>query len=187
MNELIDSIVDRPKLALFFAIFLAICILVIVAIMLDLWDGVHTARKTGEKVHSHKLRVTIAKISEYFRFIAIGFLIDCIGIVFAFYIMPFVAVLFGVGLIAVEAKSMFEHASRRKSHTAELPDIARAMVNCHNIEDAMKIIGLLSEKQEHTYDKPGSYVRTEITGTTAKTKDTLHEMSSAMFEAPFMH
>ena len=148
MNELIDSIVDRPKLALFFAIFLAICILVIVAIMLDLWDGVHTAQKTGEKVHSHKLRVTIAKISEYFRFIAIGFLIDCIGIVFAFYIMPFVAVLFGVGLIAVEAKSMFEHASRRKSHTAELPDIARAMVNCHNIEDAMKIIGLLSEKQE---------------------------------------
>ena len=148
MNELIDSIVDRPKLALFFAIFLAICILVIVAIMLDLWDGVHTAHKTGEKVHSHKLRVTIGKISEYFRFIAIGFLIDCIGIVFSFYIMPFVAVLFGVGLIAVEAKSMFEHASRRKSHTAELPNIVRAIVDCHNVEEALKIVGMLNEKQE---------------------------------------
>lgn len=162
MNELIDSIVDRPKLALFFAIFLAICILVIVAIMLDLWDGVHTAHKTGEKVHSHKLRVTIGKISEYFRFIAIGFLIDCIGIVFSFYIMPFVAILFGVGLIAVESKSMFEHASRRKSHTAELPDIARAMVNCHNIEDAMKIIGILTEKQGTKAEREQSFTAQTI-------------------------
>lgn len=153
MNEVIFSIIDRPKLALFFAVFLAVCILVIVAIMLDLWDSVHTAYKTCEKVHSHKLRVTIGKISEYFRFIAIGFLIDCIGIVFAFYFMPFVCVLFGVGLIAVEAKSMFEHAHRRKSHTAELPEIARAMVQCKNIEDAMKIIGLLSEKHEEKLKK----------------------------------
>ena len=153
MTELIDSFIDRPKLAMFLAIFLVICILVIIAIMLDLWDGVHTAKKTGKKVHSHKLRITIAKISEYFRFIAIGFLIDCIGIVFAFYIMPFVAVVFGVGLIAVEAKSMFEHASLRKSHTAELPDIARSIVNCKNIQDAMDIFELIAKKQDEAKEK----------------------------------
>ena len=183
MNELIDSIVDRPKLALFFAIFLAVCILVIVAIMLDLWDGVHTAHKTGEKVHSHKLRVTIAKISEYFRFIAIGFLIDCIGIVFAFYIMPFVAVLFGVGLIAVEAKSMFEHASRRKSHAAELPDIVRAMVDCHNVEDAKKIMAILTEARTKNQEKHSSKCDE---GQTEELKDTLHEMPP-MFDTSFMH
>lgn len=147
MNEIVESIIDKPKLALFLAIFLGICLLVILAIMMDLWDGVHTARKTGEKIRSHILRITIGKISEYFRFVAIGFLIDCIGIVFAFYIMPYVTVLFGVCLIAVEAKSMFEHATRRKSHTAELPDIARAMINCKNIEDAMRIIGMLKEEK----------------------------------------
>ena len=148
METIVEEIFDKPKAILFLGIFLGVCLFVIMAIMLDLWDGVYTARKTDRRVHSHKLRITIAKVSEYFRFIAIAFLIDCLGIVFAFYIMPFVVILFGVGLICVEAKSMFEHARLRKSHTAELPDIARQMIKCHNIEEAMKIIGLLSEKNE---------------------------------------
>ena len=54
-----ESIVSLDKFYLFLGIFLAVCILVIVAIMLDLWDGVHTAKKTNQRVHSHKLRVTM--------------------------------------------------------------------------------------------------------------------------------
>ncbi len=60
-----ETIVPLNKLYLFVGVFLAVCILVIAAIMLDLWDGVHTAKKTHQRVHSHKLRVTIAKMSEY--------------------------------------------------------------------------------------------------------------------------
>ncbi len=122
-----ETILSLEKVYLFLGIFLAVCILVIVAIMLDLWDGVHTAKKTNQRVHSHKLRVTITKMSEYWRFILIGFLVDCLGIFFSFYIMPFVAVLFGAGLIVVEAKSMFEHANRRKSQTLQLPEIIRSI------------------------------------------------------------
>ena len=122
---------------------MAVCTLVIVAIMLDLWDGVHTARKTGQSVHSHKLRVTITKMSEYFRFIVIGFLVDCLGIFFGFYLLPFVALLFGVGLIAVEAKSMFEHARRRKSHTTDLPEIVKSIVACAHEKKARQIIEML--------------------------------------------
>ena len=110
-----EAIISLDKLYLFLGVFLAVCILVIIAIMLDLWDGVHTAKKTNQRVHSHKLRVTIAKMSEYWRFILIGFLVDCLGMFFTFYLMPFVTLLFGVGLIVVEAKSMFEHANRRKT------------------------------------------------------------------------
>ncbi len=125
---------------LFVGIFLTISILVVIAIMLDLWDGVHTARVTKERVHSHKLRVTIAKMSEYWRFIIIGFLIDCLGCIFAFYFMPFVAVIFGAGLIIIEIKSMIEHAKRRKSHCAELPMILKSIVNCANDKDAHDLI-----------------------------------------------
>lgn len=139
-----ESIVSLDKAYLFLGVFLAVCILVIVAIMLDLWDGVHTAKKTNQRVHSHKLRVTIAKMSEYWRFIMIGFLVDCLGIFFSFYVLPFVVVLFGAGLIVVEAKSMFEHANRRKSHTTQLPDIIRNIVECAHEADAQKIIKQLS-------------------------------------------
>ncbi len=140
-----ETLLQIDKARLFFSLLLIVCILVIVAIMLDLWDGVHTAKITNQRIHSHKLRVTISKISEYFRFIMIGFLVDCLGFFFDFYLLPFVALLFGAGLIAVEAKSMFEHANRRKSHTTELPTIIKSIVDCVSDKDAMKIIEHLTK------------------------------------------
>lgn len=146
------SIISLDKIFLFLGVFLAISILVIIAIMLDLWDGVYTAKKTNKRVHSHKLRVTIAKMSEYWRFLLIGFLVDCLGILFGFYFLPFVALLFGVGLIVVEAKSMFEHANRRKSHMQELPDIINGIIGAVDKKDAMKVIqqfNALSDTSSH--------------------------------------
>lgn len=146
-------IVHLDKLMLFLSIFFGVCVLVILAIMLDLWDGVHTARKTNTRVHSHKLRVTIDKMSEYFRFLLIAFLVDCMGLLFAVYVLPFMAMLFGVGLIVVEVKSMFEHAQRRKSHTTQLPDILRAMVDCAHEKDARKLLEQFSEWQRQRQEQ----------------------------------
>lgn len=141
-----EAIVTVPKLYLFLGVFLGICLLVILAIIMDLWDGVYTARRIGERIHSHKLRVTLAKISEYFRFIAIGFLVDCVGMLFPFYFMPFVAMLFGVGLTIVEAKSMFEHARKRHSHTVEVPDIIRSIIACAKEKDAHALIEQIEKR-----------------------------------------
>lgn len=141
-----EPILNFDKLYLFLGVFLAVSILVIIAIMLDLWDGVHTARKTNQKVHSHKLRVTIDKMSEYFRFIMLAFLVDCIGMLFNFYVLPFVSIIFGIGLILVEIKSMFEHAHRRKSHATELPDIIRKIMDCCHEKDAHAIVDILMSK-----------------------------------------
>lgn len=139
-------IISIEKVYLFLGVLLTFCILVIAAIMLDLWDGVYTARKTGQTLHSHKLRVTIEKMSEYFRFILIGFLVDCVGALFTFYTLPFVSMLFCAGLIVVETKSMFEHAHKRKSHTAQLPHIIRAIVDCAHEKDAQLIIEQLQNQ-----------------------------------------
>lgn len=135
-----EEILNVGKIWLFAGIFFIVCVLVILAILLDLWDGVHTAKKTGQQVHSHKLRVTITKMSEYFRFIAIGFLVDCLGYFFSFYILPFMVIMFGLGLMAVEVISMFEHAKRRKSHTSCLPDLVKAIVECAHDKDAHRIV-----------------------------------------------
>lgn len=133
-----------PKLYLFGAIFFAACLLVIAAIMLDLWDGIYTARRTGQRVHSHRLRVTIAKIGEYFRLIAVGTLVDCLGSLFSFYPLPIITILFGAGLIIVELKSMLEHARRRKSHTAEMPEIIAQIIDCKHEPDAEQLVKKLS-------------------------------------------
>lgn len=141
-----ETIISLDKLYLFLGVFFAVSIVVILAILLDLWDGVHTAKKTGQKVHSHKLRVTIEKMCEYFRFIMLAFLVDCIGMLFGFYILPFVSVAFGIGLILVEIKSMFEHAHRRNSHATELPEIIKRIVECSHEKDARKIVDIITAK-----------------------------------------
>lgn len=41
MEDLIETLFDRPKDIPFLGIFLAGCILVIIAILIDLWAGVH--------------------------------------------------------------------------------------------------------------------------------------------------
>lgn len=143
-----ESILSLEKGYLFIGVFFAVSLLVIMAIMLDLWDGVYTAKRTGQRVHSHKLRVTIAKVSEYWRFLLIGFLADCLGFLFSFYFLPFMALLFGIGLIGVEIISMFEHAKRRKSHLIDLPDIIDGIITASTKKDAEKIIGIISTKSE---------------------------------------
>lgn len=145
-----ESLVSLNKVYLFLGVFLAVSLLVILAIILDLWDGVHTARFTRQRVHSHKLRITVSKIGEYWRFILIGFLVDCLGVIFSFYFMPFVTVVFGAGLIAVEAKSMFEHAGKRKSHTRDLPDIIARIIGCVKAKDAEEIVKLISSNINST-------------------------------------
>lgn len=147
-------VIHHQKFMLFAGLFLAISILVVAAIMLDLWDGVHTAKVTKERVHSHKFRITISKMSEYWRFIIIGFLIDCIGCIFDFYLIPFVAVLFGTGLILIEIKSMFEHARKRKSHTTELPSILKRIVDAANEKDARDIFDKITKILEDQSTKP---------------------------------
>lgn len=141
---MIETILSLDKLLLFLGVFFAVSLIVIMAIMLDLWDGVYTAKRTHQRVHSHKLRVTIAKMSEYWRFLLIGFLVDCLGVFFSFYFLPFVAVLFGAGLIVVEAKSMFEHANRRKSEMTDLPEIINDIIAAADKKDAQKVIEVLT-------------------------------------------
>lgn len=143
-----ESILSLEKGYLFIGVFFAVSLLVIMAIMLDLWDGVYTAKRTGQRVHSHKLRVTITKVSEYWRFLLIGFLADCLGFLFSFYFLPFMALLFGMSLIVVEIISMFEHAKRRKSHLIDLPEIIDGIIAATSKKDAEKIIGVISTKSE---------------------------------------
>ena len=143
-----ESILSLEKGYLFIGVFFAVSLLVIMAIMLDLWDGVYTAKRTGQRVHSHKLRVTIAKVSEYWRFLLIGFLADCLGFLFSFYFLPFMALLFGMGLIVVEIISMFEHAKRRKSQLIDLPDIIDGIITASTKKDAEKIISVITTKSE---------------------------------------
>ena len=127
------------------AISVMLWILLIAAILLDLWDGVYTAKKTHQRIHSHKLRITIDKMTEYWRLMLIGFFIDTIGVLFPIYALPYISILFCIGLIGVEAKSMFEHAKRRNSKAMEAKDIISNIIAAATEKDATTIFEKINE------------------------------------------
>lgn len=131
----------------------ALWLLVIAVIMLDLWDGVYTAKVTHQRIHSHKLRVTIDKVSEYWRLMLVGFFIDTIGVLFPVYALPYLSILFCVGLIGVEAKSMLEHAKRRKSKALEAKEIISMVIDCATEVDAHAILEKINEYMNNDKSK----------------------------------
>lgn len=123
-----------------FGISVALWILVIFAVIIDLIDGVQTAKVIGQRVHSHKLRVTIRKIGEYWRCIFMVFLADTIGILFPFWAWPYLSILVCLAIITIEFKSVCEHAKKRKSHVAEIPKMVKDIVECATEHDAVDIL-----------------------------------------------
>lgn len=119
---------------------LILWILVILAVLIDLWDGVYTARQLGQKVHSHKLRVTIRKIGEYWRFILMGFVADTVGILFPFWAWPYLSILICLAVIGIELKSVLEHAKKRKSRAADIPAMVEEIIGCATKHDALDLL-----------------------------------------------
>lgn len=133
------------KLILFVMIFLFLFGLMVAAIMIDLWDGISTAKKLGEEIKSHILRITMRKVSEYFRFLLIAFLVDILGSIFMVYIIPFGSILFCLGLVCVEIKSLFEHAKRRKSKAVEMKEVLQTIIRAANDHDAVQAFNNIQE------------------------------------------
>lgn len=119
---------------------LCLWILVIAAVLIDLWDGVYTAKTIGQRIHSHKLRVTIRKIGEYWRFILMGFVADTIGVLFPFWAWPYLSILICLAIVCIEGKSILEHAKRRRSHVSEIPDMIGDIIHCVTEHDALEVI-----------------------------------------------
>lgn len=134
------SVVDLPHLYTHLGISLAMWVLVMCLVILDLIDGIITAKRRGKRIHSHKLRMTVNKFGEYWRFLLFGFFFDFVGVFFPWYGYPYMTIVITVGLAIIELKSMLEHARKRKSTTASLPDIIKQVVDCSDTEDAKRLV-----------------------------------------------
>lgn len=115
-------------------------VLVVLAVLVDLSDGVYTARVLKVPIRSHKLRITINKCLEYYRLLILGFILDCFGLMFPQYGMPYATIVMSIGLVIVEGKSIFEHLKRRKSAAVELKDLLGSIISAASERDAKAIL-----------------------------------------------
>ena len=152
-----SSNISIPHLYQHMGVSLILWLLVILAVLIDLWDGVYTARVLGVKIHSHKLRVTVRKIGEYWRIMLMGFVFDTVGMLFPFYAWPYASVVICVAITFIEFKSMIEHARKRKSHVAKIPGMLKDIIECATEHDALEIIskvqGMIEEENTKLIQK----------------------------------
>lgn len=123
-------------------------VLICVACLMDMWTGIDAAKANKEKISSKPLRKTGTKIVDYFRLIIIFVLIDILGLCFPWYNLPYGAIIGTAGVLFVEGFSVVENLRRKKSHAAEVADMAAKIVECLTAEEAQKIIKKIKEDKK---------------------------------------
>lgn len=123
-------------------------VLICIACLMDMWTGIDAAKANKEKIRSKPLRKTGVKIVDYFRLIIIFVLIDILGLCFPWYSLPYGAVVGTAGVLIVEGLSVVENLRRKRSHAAQVADVASKIVKCLTTEDAEKIIKMIKEEKK---------------------------------------
>ena len=135
MEEYLKFIVQdiRGGITIIFICSILICI----ACLMDMWTGIDAARANKEKIRSKPLRKTGVKV-----------LIDILGLCFPWYNLPYGAIIGTAGVLFVEGFSVVENLRRKRSHAAEVADVAAKIVKCLTTEDAEKIIKMIKEEKK---------------------------------------
>lgn len=151
INELFSFITQDIKSG--FTIQFSCLAIIAVACFIDMWTGIDAARANKERIRSRPLRKTGVKIVDYFRLLVFFMLIDLLGLCFPWYNLPYGTVLGTVGVVIVEGLSVIENLKKKKSHAAEVADIVTKIVECLTKEDAEKIIRLIKDDKNNSYNK----------------------------------
>lgn len=127
----------------------AVCIIVTgVFSIADTISGIYTAKKTGEKLRSHRMRKTFEKMAVYWFF---QFLVAIVGVLlsfFSWYDLPYLSIVLALSICFTEGLSMWEHSRRRKDGVAKIPETMQELIDLVGGEDELKrtLISLVQKR-----------------------------------------
>lgn len=104
----------------------------------DTISGIYTAKKTSEKLRSHRLRKMFEKMAVYWFFQTLVGVVGLILSLFSWYNLPYLSIFFAIMICVAEGKSMWEHAQRRRDGVAKLPEAVHELVDLAGGEDELK-------------------------------------------------
>lgn len=150
MNEILQSMTDVYEMSHLYRHFIICFVLFLITAgfcILDLISGVRTAKARHQKLHSHRYRKTIEKMTWYWTFQLLGFLFGLIGTVFDWYDWPYISIIIALAIGLIEGKSMLEHAKRRKCNAAKIPETIHEIVDWVGEDEAKKVLTALFNKK----------------------------------------
>ena len=131
----------------------------IVAIIVDLRAGIKKAKQRGEYRSSTGYRRTIEKATKYFNFLIFGLLFDTLQITVCYLLhsqvdsnlpnIPFVTILFAVGILIIEVKSVYEKAENKtKNEIKDAAKTAKELIKIIKEEGLLYGIGEKTQEPE---------------------------------------
>lgn len=90
----------------------------------------------------------MAKAGDYWRLMLFGLMFDTLGLMFAWYVLPYITLLITAGVLYIEFRSLIEHNRRKRSHAAELPSVIANIIKCASEKDALELINKIKEVQK---------------------------------------
>ena len=146
MDEIIAMLNLPDGLSRGIMIAFLLCVLVCAAALIDMWTGIDAAKTNKEKIMSHGLRKTVRKIIDYLRIVYFFLLIDILGAIFAWYNLPYCAILATLGVLLIEGRSVIENSKKKKSAAGRVVDAVQEIISCVDSEKAKSIIEMLKEE-----------------------------------------
>jgi len=123
MNLLLIQSIMNEDWARFKAMIIVLGVLyacVFVSVLIDLYFGVKRAKRLKIACTSFGYRRTITKLTSYFGLLLMLSIADIVAsIVFK---MPYFTVIGAIGIVAVEAKSVFENLKQQEKGIEKLPE-----------------------------------------------------------------
>ncbi|MCM1077871.1 MAG: phage holin family protein [Bacteroidales bacterium] len=149
ITSILVQYVDIPKIYMHMVLTFVCWLVLLIAVAVDMWDGIRTARAIGERISSNSLRKTVTKYTDYWRLLIFGALFDMLGCIFTWYQYPYVTLLITAGILTIEFRSMLEHSTKRKDHINEIPEIVNDIIHCVSHKDAEDIVRKI-KGEEHS-------------------------------------
>lgn len=114
----------------------------------DTISGIYTAKKTGEKLRSHRLRKTFEKMAVYWFFQTLVAIVGIILTLLPWYNLPYLSIILAVAICVTEGRSMWEHSRRRKDGVAKIPETMQELIDLVGGEDELKhtLISLVQKR-----------------------------------------
>lgn len=152
-----EQIIDFSHIYTVTAMLFCIYILVLLAILADLWSGVRKAKLRCEVRSSFGFKRTVDKLARYYNALFALTIIDIMQMVAVWYldvfykyeipIIPLISFIGAIGIGLIEIKSIFEKAED-KAQFAHIGDLAgRIIANKDDLTEISKaIIDYMTEK-----------------------------------------
>ena len=84
-------------------IILAMWVVMVMAVCMDLWAGVNSARARGEVINSGGFRRTIGKLGDYWRIQVMALIFDVIGSCIPWYEYPYASMIVTAAIVLISA------------------------------------------------------------------------------------